>query len=78
MVNIWDPARIQQARLDAAIPAKEATTRLKITRPYLSMLENGQKQPSNKLMARISHTYGRPVAYFLQTDAEIEKQLTNS
>lgn len=62
---VWNKQGIRQARLDRALKVKEAAERLKVTPEYLSMVENGHRSPSAKLVGRMAEIYERPVADFL-------------
>jgi transcriptional regulator with XRE-family HTH domain len=66
MDSIWDNSRIQDARTAAGIKAKDAADLLKITPEYLSMVENGQRCPSQKLLVRMTTLYRVPVSSFLK------------
>lgn len=68
MSEIWDNERIRQGRKDREITAEDAATQLNVAPEYLSMLENGHRQPSSKLIGRMAEVYQRPVAYFLKTE----------
>lgn len=68
MISIWEHANIRQARKDAEITAEMASELLKITPEYLSMLENGHRQPSQKLVAKMSAIYRKPVTFFLKIE----------
>ncbi len=67
---IWDHSRIRQGRKDAELTAENAKSLLHITVEYLSMLENGHRQPSPKLISRMAEVYRRPVAYFLKAESQ--------
>jgi transcriptional regulator with XRE-family HTH domain len=64
-VIIWDAGQIKSARTVAGYTAEQAAELLSITPEYLSMLENGKRQPSPRILNRISTLYRRPAAYFL-------------
>lgn len=68
---IWDSQRIKQGRKDSGLTAAVAANRLNITPEYLSMLENGKGQPSQRLISNMAAIYSRPVVYFLRHDASI-------
>lgn len=68
MIEIWDKSKIKQARKDAEMTAETAVSVLSITAEYLSMLENGHRQPSQKLIGKMSALYRKPTAYFLKEE----------
>lgn len=62
------------AREDMDLTVKAASEGLNITPEYLSMIENGHRLPSQKLILRMSVLYKKTVSYFL----EAEKNLISS
>lgn len=68
MKSIWDPARLIEARTKREISIITAAGELSITPEYLSMLENGHKKPSNKLIANMCELYGQKAAFFLSAE----------
>lgn len=66
MESIWDNEKIRQARKDAELKADEVAENLAITTVYLYFLENGQRQPSQKLINGLAELYKKPVSYFLK------------
>ena len=65
MISIWNLQRMRTARRARNLSTKHASSQLKITPEYLSMLENGHRQPSQHVIARMSALYDQPTAYFL-------------
>lgn len=57
-----------EARNNCDMSINTAVDALGIARGYLSMLENGKKQPSNEMIARMSELYGQPAAFFLNKE----------
>lgn len=72
MNTIWETKNIRQAREDIEILVKDASEALNITPEYLSMLENGHRQPSQKLIAKMSLLYKKPINYFLKNTENSE------
>lgn len=72
MISIWETTQIKQAREEAAMLVKTASEALNITPEYLSMLENGHRQPSQKLISKMSELYGKPVTFFLKSEKKDE------
>lgn len=68
MDSIWDKERIAEGRRASEMSARDAATLLNISAEYLSMLENGQRRPSEDLVAKMSTLYRRPVGYFLKAE----------
>ena len=65
---------MRTAREDADLTVKAASEQLNVTPEYLSMIENGHRQPSQKLILRMSSLYKKTVNFFL----EDEKNLISS
>lgn len=65
MVSIWIKEKMRQAREDKKLSVKNAAELLDVTPEYLSMLENGHRQPSQKLISKMSEIYEQPAIYFL-------------
>lgn len=65
MESIWNNTALLEARREAKMLQDVAAGFLEITPTYLSMLENGKKQPSQKLIARMAALYSQPVTFFL-------------
>lgn len=74
MASIWDKEQLKQARLESELNVKNAAERLEIRAEYLSMIENGHREPSQKLIAKMAELYRKPVGFFL----EREKKFTLS
>lgn len=72
MTSIWETKNIKQAREDVPMLVKDASEVLDITPEYLSMLENGHRQPSQKLVSKMSALYGKPVTFFLKSEKKDE------
>lgn len=53
---------LQQLRLDTGITQTKASEILGITNEYLSMLENGDRNPSDSLKERMSKLYNCNIA----------------
>ncbi len=73
MNSIWDPEQLVKARNDVELSVIDASNRLSITPEYLSMLENGHKQPSSKLINNMCDLYRQTAAFFLRQDQQIVK-----
>lgn len=73
MSSIWETKNIKEARESIPLLVKEASAALNITPEYLSMLENGHRQPSQKLLLKMSSLYAKPVTFFLKSEQVIEK-----
>ena len=71
MDSIWNTSNIRQAREGAELLVKDAAIALNVTPEYLSMLENGHRQPSQKLIARMSELYSQPISYFLANEKNL-------
>lgn len=71
MESIWDPDRLINARTSRELQINEAAEQLDITPEYLSMLENGHKAPSNKLINNMCKIYVRRAAFFLHEDQQM-------
>jgi transcriptional regulator with XRE-family HTH domain len=50
---------------------KDAAFALDIAPEYLSMIENGHKQPSAKLVNRMCEIYSQPAGFFLRADQRV-------
>ncbi len=74
MESIWDPARIIEAREGLELSVKDAAESLSIAPEYLSMLENGHRQPSSKLVVKMCELFTRPAAFFLTGDHQPAKE----
>jgi transcriptional regulator with XRE-family HTH domain len=68
MQSIWNNNTILKARIDAGLSGRAAAEVLQITPEYLSMIENGKNQPSQKLLLRMADLYKVPLASFLQPE----------
>lgn len=68
MNSIWDNEKIRQARKDAGMTAEFVATSLEFTAVYLYYLENGQRQPSQKMIDALARIYKKPVSYFLKNE----------
>lgn len=74
MESIWDPQKLIDAREAIGLKVKDAADSLNIVPEYLSMLENsknGKKQPSPKLIYKMTILYKRPAAFFLRAEHQI-------
>lgn len=65
MESIWDPRRLIEARVDLGLSVKDAAESLGIVPEYLSMLENGHRSASSKLIEKMCGLFSQPAAYFL-------------
>lgn len=65
MTSIWNKKKIKLAREESEMLVKDAADALDITPEYLSMLENGHRQPSPKLVLKMSVLYDKAIDYFL-------------
>jgi transcriptional regulator with XRE-family HTH domain len=68
MNSIWDKDRISEGRKLSEMSAISAATLLNITPEYLSMLENGQRRPSETLISKMATLYRQPVSFFLKQE----------
>ncbi|HNQ15618.1 MAG TPA: helix-turn-helix transcriptional regulator [Pyrinomonadaceae bacterium] len=68
MASIWDANKIAQARNSSDLTAESAANVLGITPEYLSMLENGHRTPSQKLLSKMAVLYRKPVSFFLREE----------
>ncbi len=68
MDTIWNHNALLDARTKAGMTQTVAAEFLKITPEYLSMIENGKKQPSHQLIARLANLYSVTVAGFLHEE----------
>lgn len=66
MSQIWDNEKIRQGRKDAEMTAEDVAKTLDVTTVYIYFLENGQRQPSQKMIDALAHLYKKPVSYFLR------------
>lgn len=73
MTEIWNTDNCKQARTLAGLKVKDAANELNITPEYLSMLENGHKQPSQKLILRMADLYNVSVSYFLMSEKNLSQ-----
>lgn len=62
---IWDANKIKRSREDAGFTLGDAADLLDITSEYLYMLEVGTRQPSPRMLIRLSKLYRQPHAHFL-------------
>ncbi len=69
MNSIWDEGKIREARKNANLTAQAASEGLGVTREYVSMIEGGSRQPSQKLVGKMAALYGVAPTYFLKTEA---------
>lgn len=63
-MSIWSKERIRLARELKEISITDAAEGLSVTREYLSMIENGHREPSQKLVRRMADYYGQTVPFF--------------
>lgn len=71
MISIWNLQKMKDAREAFGLSVKAASEQLNITPEYLSMLENGHRQPSQKLIARMAMLYNQPTTYFLNDEKKL-------
>ncbi len=65
---IWDNQKFIEARQAQNMAQNVAADFLDITPEYLSMLENGRKQPSQGLIDKMAKLYGISIAGFLRDE----------
>jgi transcriptional regulator with XRE-family HTH domain len=68
MTTIWNNEKFLEARQSREMAQTVAAGYLDITPEYLSMLENGRKQPSQALILKMVKLYSKPITFFLQND----------
>lgn len=73
MTLLWDPTKFIQAREAKNLLVKDAAEALNITPEYLSMIENGKKNPSDKVITGMGELYDRTAAFFLREDQQAAK-----
>lgn len=71
MISIWNNEELKTSRQKAGLSIKDASKALEITAEYLSMVENGHKQPSPKLLLKMSKIYLRPLSAFLKDEKNL-------
>lgn len=71
MLSVWNNTQIKNARKDSGLSVKDAATKLNKTPEYISMLENGHRNPSNKLIQVMSSVYEKPVSFFLNSEKNL-------
>ena len=67
--------RIKQARKALGLSLEDLAAQVGISIGQLSKMENGKVTPSVPSLARLGLQMKRPIAYFLQTDADIPRSL---
>lgn len=67
-MTIYDKSKFASARTDKKLSQKTVAADFRITPEYLSMIENGHRQPSQNLILKMSELYGKPVNYFLKNN----------
>lgn len=69
---------LKELREDKNVTQEEEAKELKITKEYLSMLERGERNPSDKLKTKMGNYFGVSVSYIFlsinQTKCFNEKQ----
>jgi len=70
-VIIWDWNKIKAARVEAGFTAEIAASFIEITPEFLSMLENGKRQPSPRTITKMSSLYRRQLDYFLKSEKNL-------
>lgn len=68
MDNLWSDKAIAQARKNKQLQQTDAASFLAVTPEYLSMLENGKGQPSQKLISKMAALYDQPITFFLKVN----------
>lgn len=63
---IWNYQKLRQARARTIPTIRAAARKLDITPEYLSMIENGHKSPSMKLVLKMSALYEADFMGFLE------------
>ena len=56
--------RLKQAREYLELSQDEVAKSLRLPRPAISLIESGQRKVDAIELKKLSHLYGRPVAYF--------------
>lgn len=73
METIWDEEKIREARKNANLTAKAASESLNVTPEYISMIEGGSRQPSQKLIGKMAALYGVTTGHFLRSELTAAK-----
>lgn len=61
---MWNKEQFKKAREKAGLSVKGASVKLDISDVYLSYIEHGHRNPSNKLVDKMSKLYDTPINYF--------------
>ena len=69
--------KIRRARLDAGLSQRQLCGE-EITRNMLSLIEHGAAKPSMKTLSYLAQQLGKPMAYFLEEDAQDHSELVDS
>ena len=56
--------RLKEARETCGLKQEEAAQKVGVTREYLSLLENGRRNPPLRMLRKLAELYGCPVSYF--------------
>jgi Zn-dependent peptidase ImmA (M78 family)/transcriptional regulator with XRE-family HTH domain len=56
--------RLKEARETCGFKQEEVAQKIGITREYLSLLENGKRNPPLRMLQKLAELYGCPVSYF--------------
>ncbi|MCB9948743.1 MAG: helix-turn-helix domain-containing protein [Rhodospirillaceae bacterium] len=68
--------RLRRHRLAAGATILSIAQRVGVSKGYLSRIENGQSVPSIAVLARLSSTYGVPIATFLEGDGQGDARIS--
>jgi len=63
---------IKLLRQLAGIPQKDLAKRISFSQNYISLIENGKKEPSLKLLRKLGAELNIPVSAFFWNDLEID------
>lgn len=69
---------IKLIRIAGGIKQKDAAARLGVTPNYLSLVENGKREPSISFLKRLASVLGVPVGLFFLWDPENEAGSTKN
>lgn len=65
-MSIWDKTKIKKARELKGLSIVDAAKILEITDVHLSFLENGHRNPSDKLIDKMAKKYEQPTHFFIK------------
>lgn len=58
--------KIQTARTEAGLTPLELASRVGVTRRAVSFWENGEREPSVRLLVKIAEATGRTISWFVE------------